>query len=997
MGFELELFESPVDPEFLCKLCGKVLEEPLTTPCGHVFCAGCVIPWVAKWSSCPAKCRWISAAELNRVLALKNLVLKLAVRCHNRPLGCSRVLELRHLAEHAAACGFSPVTREIKLGVRSTELRGLTVDIRGMSEVRGERDARRRAEGSCAREKRLQLAQLHRQLQSAALRNRQQDFEELRRNSSGWRRWSPVNTGEETRRHTVTLHRGSGPFGFNIIGGRSCEGLKASGDFSDGIYVSKIVENGAADRAGLQIHDRIIKVNNRELSLATHDDAVEAFLMARDPIEVEVLRRVAPTKTSSALIPDTRGVDTTTQTEISLEHVEAVTKLTSPPTPVGMSVMDKHKYQPTESEMLSYSSLYPTGFFEDMPKYPEREELEYEEVDLQKRSTQDKLGLTLCYKTDEEEETGIYVSEIDPGSIAAQDGRVREGDQIIQINGVDIQNHEEAVAVLSKGNCRNVRLLLARPEIQDDGWLEEDEHSFLEDLEMGTLEKQHCQSVHFTASMLHQREREEDEGTTDTATVLSNPHEKDSGVGRTDESTRNDESSEQENLGDDHTSTSDTLLSSGKRLSYGQDVPGGEPMHFSSESFLSADGGEFSSIPEVECERFRELLELKCLVNETSPDVMLGESARSFGKRISLDCDEQEIEMLNEELRKIELECLSIIRSHRLQQEIQRQQANRDSRELQSGTDKTSTGKGQKVYNITTDILEQMDKDSSSAYNTGESCRSSSLTLELSSSGTQDGVKDAYTNKQKPTMESTMLSPIQETSPTKNLSSFTEFEATKEGKGKEQGKDFVASPVSPSKHIGKHIANIPAHAQHYQSYMQLVQQKSAVEFGQSEVSLVSLCQNPQISSFDKPKMEWKVKIRSDGTRYITKRPAKEQLLRERALRIREERRGMTTDDDTVSELKMGRYWSKEERKQHAIRAKEQRQRREFMKQSRMAYANEQEGRADDIVQLSHKKMMKKRNKKILDSWMTIQELLTHGAKSPDGTQLQNPLLSVTTV
>jgi len=31
-------------------------------------------------------------------------------------------------------------------------------------------------------------------------------------------------------------------------------------DFSDGIYISKIVENGAAERAGLHVHDRIIEV-----------------------------------------------------------------------------------------------------------------------------------------------------------------------------------------------------------------------------------------------------------------------------------------------------------------------------------------------------------------------------------------------------------------------------------------------------------------------------------------------------------------------------------------------------------------------------------------------------------------------------------------------------------------------------------------------------------------------------------------------------------------
>ncbi|XP_012587554.1 PREDICTED: uncharacterized protein LOC101624815, partial [Condylura cristata] len=81
-------------------------------------------------------------------------------------------------------------------------------------------------------------------------------------------------------------------------------------------------------------------------------------------------------------------------------------------------------------------------------------------------SRRDKLGLTVCYRTDEEEDLGIYVSEIDPNSIAAQDGRIREGDRIIQINGMEVQDREEAVALLSSEAHRSVSLLVARPELQ---------------------------------------------------------------------------------------------------------------------------------------------------------------------------------------------------------------------------------------------------------------------------------------------------------------------------------------------------------------------------------------------------------------------------------------------------------------------------------------------------------------------------------------------------
>nr|KAF6370023.1 PDZ domain containing ring finger 4 [Myotis myotis] len=89
-----------------------------------------------------------------------------------------------------------------------------------------------------------------------------------------------------------------------------------------------------------------------------------------------------------------------------------------------------------------------------------------QEVELCRVSSQEKLGLTVCYRTDDEEDTGIYVSEVDPNSIAAKDGRIREGDRILQINGEDVQNREEAVALLSSDECRRIVLLVARPEIQ---------------------------------------------------------------------------------------------------------------------------------------------------------------------------------------------------------------------------------------------------------------------------------------------------------------------------------------------------------------------------------------------------------------------------------------------------------------------------------------------------------------------------------------------------
>ncbi|XP_016333145.1 E3 ubiquitin-protein ligase PDZRN3 [Sinocyclocheilus anshuiensis] len=1039
MGFDLDRFEGPVDPDLICKLCGKVLEDPLSTPCGHVFCAACVLQWLSKVSSCPVQCQKISTKELNHVLPLKNLILKLDIKCDHRERGCNRVMKLQHLSEHAETCEFSPVRcgnegcdavlslKDVASHMREgCERRavevckdgcGLALTLKERSEAHSclqalkthsgllqtkvlslEKELKRQSLSFSKRERSLlsKLSALHCELHITALTFQKKITEYKSRIDALSNSWMPLDKGEETRSLKVTLHRtSSGSLGFSIIGGRLFGEPEQHGDFSDGIYVSKIVENGAADKAGLHVHDRIIEVNGRSMSVATHDQAVEAFQTAKDPIEVQVLRRTAH-KTCKTLKP-ARGMDNSTQTNITLKtskHIQTLAKLTSPSTPC-MALLDSFR-SPSQYQMARRDSPYPSDFHDDVQKDIESRGLEYVEVDLHRKTTQDKLGLKLCYKTDDEK-SAIYISEIAPEGIAAKDGRVQEGDRIIQINGMDIQSHEEAVTLLTKVESKNVTLLVARPESQDVGWLED--RNNLDDLHMSTLEQQHHKVKEFTTSMLQQSTNEEDGGTTDTATLLSNQHEKDSGVGRTDESTRNDESSEQDILGDDQNSLCDTLPENHKKYNYNQDTVESGDMHLSNASFLLADNGDsgnFLGIPGMARERFRKLLEFKSLVNGNSLQGFLEHNATLYGKGVNVDCDDQEIQMLNEELLNIELECLSIMQAHRLQAEGGNQQAKKPSAK-------------HFFEQVHQDLINnQVDNEgSTSAYNTGESCWSLHPTLEADSLESQrmvagDKGKGSPMHRRNSTTACSKhnLSPIQEISPTKSLPG--DPEVTNQGKRKCKKKNPRKSLLTSLRHSSYKNIYIPAHAQHYQSYMQLIQQKSAVEYAQSQVSLASLCKNADTTpTQSRPKTGWKVKIRSDGTRYITKRPIRDQLLKERALRIREERCSATTDDDAASELKLGRYWNKEERKQHAARAKEQRQRRELLKQCCIE-SKEQAGALDDkkepdIIQLSRKKMMKRRNKRIFDNWMTIQELLTHGTMSTDSTRLYNSFLSVTTV
>ncbi|XP_013115629.1 slo-interacting protein 1 [Stomoxys calcitrans] len=102
--------------------------------------------------------------------------------------------------------------------------------------------------------------------------------------------------------------------------------------------------------------------------------------------------------------------------------------------------------------------------------------------------------------------------------------------------------------------------------------------------------------------------------------------------------------------------------------------------------------------------------------------------------------------------------------------------------------------------------------------------------------------------------------------------------------------------------------------------------------------------NSKNNADEEEAMVWKVKRRPDGTRYIVRRPAKSRVVKERNVRLNVERlrdENTTTEDDTMSEIKTGRYWTREERKKHIERAKERRQQQQLQYQQQLQQLQQQ--------------------------------------------------------
>uniref|UniRef100_A0A8D3B0T5 PDZ domain-containing protein n=1 Tax=Scophthalmus maximus TaxID=52904 RepID=A0A8D3B0T5_SCOMX len=538
------------------------------------------------------------------------------------------------------------------------------------------------------------------------------------------------------------------------------------------------------------------------------------------------------------------------------------------------------------------------------------------EVELYKSSQQEKLGLTVCYRTDDEEDLGIYVGEVNPNSIASKNGRIREGDRILQINGVDIQNREEAVAILTREDSINFSLLLARPDI------EVTQHNATQSKDGERGEKEDGDTPVPLPPLLS------------LAPLLSNSQELDSGVGRTDDSTRYEELSEQDPLGDQtsacNTNTTNTPGST-RKFRPGPKAAKKDPPASSS-----------SLVVDVNC-------------NETF--------------------SEHEMALIDEELRHLEFKCRNILRAQKMQQLRERCMKAWMMEEETAAAGAARQGPPElSAINELPERERSDDKDSTSAYNTGgESCRSTPLvsTEQIAPLHEEEDETGRRLMSPPPLLPLGHLPPLN-----------SPLTPRRHRRDRERRGSAESSPYFTRRH---HSHNNPL--ERYQSCMTLP--------SEGLVDPLDRVRNRPRAEAEERGMG--VKIRSDGTRYVAKRPVRDRLLKARAMKIREERSGMTTDDDAASEMKQGRYWSKEERKQQLLRAREYRRRREFMMQSRTLRRQQGDSPGNNILSLSQKKVTKKRNRRILDNWITIQELLAHGSRSPDGKKIYNPLLSVTTV
>ncbi|XP_077082469.1 inaD-like protein isoform X2 [Siphateles boraxobius] len=248
--------------------------------------------------------------------------------------------------------------------------------------------------------------------------------------------------------------------GISIVGGRTVIKRLKNGEELKGIFIKQVLPESPAGRTGaLKTGDKILQVSGVDLQNASHEEAVQAIKAASTPVVFVVQSLCStprPASVTASSIRQHKAKRKAAQQKAGQTGVPPPMRLPPPYRPPSL-VQEEEQEEEEEEEREDEEQAKEVirQRYADLPG-------ELLIVDLEK--DRNGLGLSLAGNRDRSC-MSIFVVGISTGGPASHDGRIKVGDELLEINSQVLygRSHQNASAII-KSAASKVKLVLVRNE-----------------------------------------------------------------------------------------------------------------------------------------------------------------------------------------------------------------------------------------------------------------------------------------------------------------------------------------------------------------------------------------------------------------------------------------------------------------------------------------------------------------------------------------------------
>ncbi|XP_016855488.1 inaD-like protein isoform X8 [Homo sapiens] len=260
--------------------------------------------------------------------------------------------------------------------------------------------------------------------------------------------WGPPRIVEIFREPNVSL-------GISIVGGQTVIKRLKNGEELKGIFIKQVLEDSPAGKTNaLKTGDKILEVSGVDLQNASHSEAVEAIKNAGNPV-VFIVQSLSSTPRVIPNVHNKANKITGNQNQDTQEKKEKRQGTAPPPMklPPPYKALTDDSDENEEEDAFTDQKIRQR--YADLPG-----ELHIIELEKDKNG----LGLSLAGNKDRSR-MSIFVVGINPEGPAAADGRMRIGDELLEINNQILygRSHQNASAIIKTAPSK-VKLVFIRNE-----------------------------------------------------------------------------------------------------------------------------------------------------------------------------------------------------------------------------------------------------------------------------------------------------------------------------------------------------------------------------------------------------------------------------------------------------------------------------------------------------------------------------------------------------